>query len=324
MKKMIMLSVALVLILTGCTSQKNVLGIEEAKVKAEDFINNTLLAGNSTATISEFVEESGLYKMSVSVEGQEAPITSYLTLDGEKFFPSAPFDIEETKKAATDNAAAGDEADAPATAQVVKSEKPAVELFVMSHCPFGTQIEKGILPVLETLGDSVDFKLRFCDYAMHGKKELDEQLNQTCIQKEYPDKLYSYLSCFLQDETSSDKCMDENNINKKKITDCVAQTDTEYKVTEMYNDQTTWASGKFPKFEVDGELARTYGVKGSPTLVINGAQASSGRSPAELLKVICSSFENRPAECDTELSSTNPSSGFGGGTAASADGGCGS
>ena len=29
-----------------------------------------------------------------------------------------------------------------------KLEKPIVEAFVMSHCPFGTQIEKGMLPVV--------------------------------------------------------------------------------------------------------------------------------------------------------------------------------
>ena len=36
-----------------------------------------------------------------------------------------------------------------------KKEKPEVELFVMSHCPFGTQIEKGMLPVARLLGDKI-------------------------------------------------------------------------------------------------------------------------------------------------------------------------
>lgn len=58
----------------------------------------------------------------------------------------------------------------------------------MSHCPYGLQMEKGIIPVVETLGDSIDFQVKFCDYAMHGQTELDEQVLQYCIMKE---KIYS-------------------------------------------------------------------------------------------------------------------------------------
>ncbi|MBU3941884.1 MAG: hypothetical protein KKF74_03150, partial [Nanoarchaeota archaeon] len=47
-----------------------------------------------------------------------------------------------------------------------KKDKPEVELFVMSHCPYGTQIEKGMLPVARLLGDKIDFNIRFCSYAM--------------------------------------------------------------------------------------------------------------------------------------------------------------
>ncbi|MEM2131153.1 MAG: GILT family protein, partial [Candidatus Woesearchaeota archaeon] len=69
-----------------------------------------------------------------------------------------------------------------------KKDKPEVQLFVMSHCPFGTQMEKGILPVVELLGNKIDFKVRFVYYAMHGEVEVKEQLRQYCIQKEQQDK----------------------------------------------------------------------------------------------------------------------------------------
>ena len=84
-------------------------------------------------------------------------------------------------------------------AEVKKNDKPTVELFVMSHCPYGTQIEKGIIPAIEALGDKVDFNLKFCSYAMHGEQELREELNQYCIQKEQKDKLLPYLKCFLKE-----------------------------------------------------------------------------------------------------------------------------
>jgi hypothetical protein len=62
-----------------------------------------------------------------------------------------------------------------------------------------------------------------------------------------------------------------------------------------------------------------YGVQGSPTLVINGAQISSGRDSAGLLKTICSAFNTAPSECQKQLSSASPSAGFGEGTDTSGD-----
>ena len=190
-----------------------------------------------------------------------------------------------------------------------KKEKPEVELFVMSHCPFGTQIEKGILPVLRLLGDKIDFNMRFCSYAMHGKKELDEQTLQYCIQKEYNDKYLDYLACFLKEE-NTDECLKEFELDGKLDT-CIEQTDKEFKITEKFNDKSTWSGGRFPLFDVDKELNEKYGVRGSPNLVINGVTASAKRDPASLLNAICTGFKDKPAECNEELSSDNPSAGFG-------------
>ena len=67
-----------------------------------------------------------------------------------------------------------------------------------------------------------------------------------------------------------------------------------------------------------------YGVKGSPSLVINGTNSSSARDSANLLKAICAGFEEAPEECSTQLSSDTPSPGFGSGVSNSgSEGGCG-
>ncbi len=47
----------------------------------------------------------------------------------------------------------------------------------MSYCPYGTQAEKGILPVVALLGDKIDFKLRTVHYVLHGDKEDLENKN---------------------------------------------------------------------------------------------------------------------------------------------------
>jgi hypothetical protein len=150
---------------------------------------------------------------------------------------------------------------------------------------------------------------------MHGEKELKEQLNQYCIQKEQPTKLLSYLECFLKDgDSGADSCISKSEIDKGKLESCVAKTDKEYKVLENFNNKIGF-KGSYPGFEIFKSDNEKYGVQGSPTLVINGVQSQSGRDSKSLLKSICSAFTNAPKECSTELSSDTPAPGFGGGTA---------
>jgi hypothetical protein len=111
----------------------------------------------------------------------------------------------------------------------------------MSYCPYGTQMEKGILPAFDTLGDTVDAELKFVDYAMHGEKEVKENLRQYCIQENEPQKLASYLGCFLAStegsEAEAQACMTQTQINQTLLNQCVAKPDAEYKVSELAKDQ---------------------------------------------------------------------------------------
>jgi hypothetical protein len=290
------------------------ISLDSAKKTMEEFVGGSLVAPGTEVTVNNMVPVKG-FKADLAVGSQN--ITAFITDDGKMFFPQG-VDIESYK------AAAEEENAAQPTAEVPKTDKPAVDLFVMSYCPYGTQIEKGIIPVVKALGSSVTFRLRFIDYAMHDKKELDENLRQYCIQKQQPTALLSYLDCFLKKGLGTEAaCMAEAKVQAAAIDTCMKQADTQFKVTELYNDKSTWSGGQFPQFNVDKEDVTKYQAKGSPTMVINGVQAaSSGRDAASLLKTICSAFNTEPAACKTELSAASPSPGFG--TAASASNGGGS
>jgi hypothetical protein len=275
------------------------LSLDEASDKTLDFINTQLLGGQATAELEDANEESNLYKVSMNLNGQM--IDSYVTKDGKLLFPQAIsmdelelLDVEEEPE--------------PVQEQP-KAEVPKVELFVMSHCPYGTQIEKGILPVVELLGDKIDFELKFCDYAMHGEVEVREQLNQYCIQKEQSDKLLDYMMCFLE-EGRSDNCLAKVGIDRSKLNTCLTETEEEYGILENLRDQTTW-KGNFPTFNIYKDDVDKYSVSGSPTLVINGVAVRASRDPASLLNAICDGFEVPLEECNEELSSETPSPGFG-------------
>lgn len=276
----------------------------QAKTVAENFVNDFLMPSGSKATVKDVSLEYGLYKLQIDIVSDV--VESYLTRDGKLFFPQS-LNIEEIR--ASRATQADDNSQEPAATVSSKSAKPVIELFVMSYCPYGTQIEKGFLPVLETLGDKVDFRLKFVDYAMHGEKELTENLLQYCIAKEDSDKLVPYLNCFLADGQSG-TCLKEAGVNEKKVNNCVADTDKEYKVSDNYKNKVGW-QGSYPGFDVDKADAEKYGVGGSPTLVINGQTIQSNRDSQSLLDTVCSAFDNPPSECDTSLSTASPAPGFG-------------
>jgi len=329
MKKISLILVAMVFLISGCQlkltppSTSKILNQEEAKAKALSFINGTLVEKGNEVTIKELTQESGLYKLKIGFkDGQETD--SYLTKDGKIFFPQ-PIPVPDAVVPATNEQANTEQTNAPTAATVsVKSDKPKVELFVMSQCPYGTQVEKGILPVVELLGNKMEFDLKFVNYAMHGKVELDEQLNQYCLKNNEPAKFLSYLKCFLVDGGGA-RCLTEVKADTAKLKSCVTKTDKTYSISAGFADKSTWTGSQcpdgpscFPQFNIFKGDNTKYGVQGSPTLIINGTEIQTGRDAQSLLTTICSAFNTPPAECSQTLSSETPAPGFGAGTTASA------
>jgi glutaredoxin len=281
------------------------------------------MQSGSKATIKSVTEEYGLYKLNIDIVS--SVVTSYLSKDGKLFFPQA-LDIDQISNGTSttpSSASANNAAATPSTTVTAKNSKPTIELFVMSYCPYGTQIEKGILPALAALGSKVDFQLKFVDYSMHGSKELAENLNQYCIRKNEPQKLQAYLSCFLQAGDSA-SCVASTGLDKTQLDSCVAAADAQYKVTANANNNVNY-QGSYPSFPIDQADNVKYNVAGSPTLIINGQQIDSNRDSASLLKTICSAFTTQPQACQTVLASAAPTPGFGTGTTSggSAAAGCG-
>jgi len=282
-------------------------------VVAKNDIGQTLLEfyesnGADGLTLLSVEEVSGVYKVLFEYEGSTIPI--YVTKDG-KFAGS----LSEVTSSGSSS-----------STEVSKSDKPVVELFVMSYCPYGTQAEKGMLPVVELLGDKIDFRMRYVSYLMHGEKEAEENLREYCIQEIAPEKYLDYMYCFLEGDGNYDydadgdgvgdymthgndvnTCLIEAGINTEELEDCISEADEEFSITENLNSE-----GNYPRFNVDADLNEKYGIRGSPTLVINEVVVSSSRDPASYLEVICSAFTNAPDICDTVgLSSETPSIYFG-------------
>lgn len=296
---------ALLVILLILGNVFNITGKSVSATKAGENLLKFATAQGLDAEVSSVEKSGSFYLVTLSIDGQDLPI--YVTKDG-KYFTSSLIPLEEEEETNTNTNNNNNQ-----NTEIPKTEKPEVELFVMSYCPYGTQAEKGIIPALEALGDDVDFNLRFVYYAMHPSQgEVEENLRQYCIQKEQETKLLPYLKCFL-DKGDSASCLTEVKIDKTKLNSCVTAADKEFQVSENKNDKTKWLSGNYPLFNVDKELNELYDVGGSPTLVINGVTVNSARDPASYLDSICQAFSDGsvPESCGEQLSTTAYSAGFG-------------
>jgi len=122
---------------------------DEVKQKIIDFID-TLIPVGTEFSLKKVSFEGGMYKAAIDLNGDE--IDSYINEELTKFFPSA-LDmnaVPEKQEISITKPTSG--------TSITKADKPIVELFVMSHCPFGTQMEKGLLPVLGVIGGTIDFE----------------------------------------------------------------------------------------------------------------------------------------------------------------------
>ncbi len=174
----------------------------------------------------------------------------------------------------------------------IKSDKPKVDLYVMSYCPYWTQAEKAVLGLLDS--KYIDFNIKFVHYLMHWEKEGKENLLQYCIQKEEKEKFSKYLWCFLEAWNSKD-CLEKNKIDMKKIKKCEIETDKKYDITKNINTNTK----RFADFNIDRIEGQKAWIQGSPTLVINGLKIDLvKRSERWFAEIICKTFKKAPKICE--------------------------
>jgi hypothetical protein len=190
----------------------------------------------------------------------------------------------------------------PTTAATTESGSPMVELFVMCFCPYGTEAETAMEPVVNLLGTKANITVRYIAgvqgttvSSLHGPAEAQEDLRQLCINRYYRGQFWQYLSTFNRDcypnwqnATYLDTCRGNTlqalGIDAKRIEACA-----------------TGAEG-LGLLTADEQATSQYNVQGSPTLIINGQVYDGDRTPEAYKEAICSHFNTPPAECGINLS----------------------
>ncbi|MFH8119858.1 MAG: hypothetical protein QXS37_03590 [Candidatus Aenigmatarchaeota archaeon] len=275
--------------------------------KVINYINQNLVQPGTNASLVSVNDKGSFYEIVTSYRGSK--ISVYASKDGNYLFLQA-FDMNQQIQKQQP------EEEQPQL-EVPKSDRPEARVFIMSYCPYGLQFLKAYIPVIELLGGKADLYVNFVDYIMHGEKEMIENTRMYCIQKEQKEKFTTYLKCFVE-SGNAEKCVSEAKVDKAKLDACMEATDKQYNISKLFRE----SRETFPPYPIDSELNDKYGVRGSPTFVVNGVSVSVNRAAESIKQVICSAFKNPPQECSKTLNTITESPGIGPiGSAGSGSGG---
>lgn len=277
--------------------------VSESKAGTEvvGFINKYLVNGGASLDSVEKDAKIGVYVVNIKYKNNTLPM--YLSNDGQYLdFGAGMVNMNAYIKSLS---SPSDSTDTGQPAQnAPKTDKPNVELYVFTYCPYGLQMEKAMIPVVKLLGNKINFKIRQIG-AMHGDFEKVEAQRQLCIEKNYPDKFLDYVLAFAEDTSCSngaETCLTTKvnslytklGMDASKINACIPTEGL-----TMYNAEVSNANSK--------------GVSGSPTLMINGVDIQASRSADGIKTAVCNAFNTSPSECSQTLSTSQASAGFGAG-----------
>lgn len=227
------------------------------------------------------------YEVIILYQEQEVPL--YLTKDGEYLIqgltPLSVFEEESGGEIEEET----DQADVP------KSDKPEVELFIWSYCPYGVIAQGPLAEVASLLGNKANFKAVLY-YDGHGAYETQQNKIQACIQEVDKDKYWDYAAGFVEDiypvcgasrdidcdKTESINLMTSLGIDSSAVMSCV----------DSRGESLIGA---------DSQYAQQLGVTGSPTLIVNGVKMSVARTAEAYKTAVCGAFNEVPEECDEVL-----------------------
>jgi len=267
-----------------------------ASYKVLNTVNTYFVPGKNANLAGKPVEERGLYKVDLTLDNITQSF--YLTKDGEwLIFPNAMVDIAKLKSMAKQKPEAKNE-------EIPKAEKPVIELFIMSLCPYGSRAEKVILPVVKPFEDKIDFTIKFLvsvnganinDVAsLHGIDEVKEDARQAAIIKYYPDKFAAYV-----DKINEKSCV--ISCGAVKLDDYWKEAAGKLQMDVKKIEKFAYGTEGMAQLKEDSAASSKYNATASPTLIINGTRSDAIYKDAKAIKeVICSAFTNAPNVCQKE------------------------
>lgn len=272
---------------------------QECAENTVGYVNNYLVNPGTAASLVSVREMSGLYEITISYQSRTIPL--YTSRDCSRLFTSS-IDMNAARPKVT-------------VAAPVKSARPAVDLYIMSFCPYGTQAETVMRPVVDLLGDKADFRVRYITdvsgetietvSSLHGPAEVRENAFQLCIIRNNPAVFWEYLRIF------NDQCYPQWQ-NSGALDACRKNVTAALMIDHAVITDCASGSDAIVLLKADDADSEKYAAYSSPTLLVNGVEYNGARTPEAYKQFICNSFETAPGECSTPLSSASATGTTGG------------
>jgi len=176
-----------------------------------------------------------------------------------------------------------------AAADAYTGDSVEFDLYVMSQCPYGTQVEDALVPVKERLGGALDLDIEFIGSeptpgvfkSLHGEPEVQGNLAQLCVKDLAPDMMLDFIACQNKNprdlEGSIDSCAESLGLDPAEVRSC--------------------ADGERGKELLSASFkeAIAASARGSPTIVIDGQPYQGARDSLSLLRASCAKLDGHPA-----------------------------
>jgi hypothetical protein len=185
--------------------------------------------------------------------------------------------------------------------------KKSVDLFVMSHCPYGTKAILAAKEFSDTFGKDATVNVHFIGdtkdgelSSMHGPEEVTDDLREVCAIQHYgvDEKFLDFLACRSKDLKADWKaCTGSNGIDADVISKCVEGGEGKALLTASF------------------QVAAALEIGASPTFLLNNRETFNAQDAASISASFCKANPGLPA-CSKQLSASAPSQAAGGGGAA--------
>ncbi|MFH1622893.1 MAG: hypothetical protein ABIA12_00005 [Candidatus Aenigmatarchaeota archaeon] len=289
---------ALLLVRQGgtCPTGSAVLSAGDAGAKTIEYINKNIIQ-TGAATFVSADDMGDMYRITTDYNGNNIDV--YVTKSGKLLFVSGdPYDMTTAVPTATTQPK-------KTCDDIKKADAAELDAYVVSYCPYGLQMQRILAEIVDNIPSlEGSIKVRYMGSvvggkvtAMHGDAEAQENLRQICIREEQADKYWNYVSCFMKKQDAADSCLSEAAVDTAKLGACMAD------------------GGKGVGYaKADFDLADSYGVGGSPTLILNGETVSEfdfgGRTADAVKTLLCCGFATKPAACSAELDTAQAAASF--------------
>ncbi|MGE5180944.1 MAG: hypothetical protein ACM31C_02730 [Acidobacteriota bacterium] len=184
--------------------------------------------------------------------------------------------------------------------------KKSLDLFVMSHCPYGTKAMLAAKEFSDAFGKDAQVAVHFIGdnksgqlSSMHGPDEVTDDLREVCAIEHYgkDDKFLDFLACRSKDLKADWKaCTGSNGIDADVIQKCVD------------SDGKSLLAASF-------QLASNLEIQSSPTFLVNNRETFNAQDAAGIATSYCKANPGLPG-CAKQLSAAAPAQAPGGGGAA--------